>query len=189
MNSKMRVILALIIVIAGVMTYRHYHQQERRILRSFRNVCALVEVRERENMLKAGLRVDRVLPFFTPDASLSSDTLAARGGAALAELQHIMPSGSRSAHIHGRDEVRAVLLLSRTMMDRLSIRILDHTIEVLPDGNRAEMTVTLRLTARRGQQSGSSEEDQRITWVKEDGRWLIHASETHSTIRRPGAES
>ncbi len=187
MNYKMRVVLSLVIVIAGVMVYRHYFQQERRILRSFRKVCALVEVKEQENVVKAGLRVDRILPYFAKDVTLSSDTLATRGGVALAELQHLAPAGSRSAQISGHGDLKTVLLLSRTMMDRLSIRMLDHTILVEPDGDRAQMTVTLRLTARRGSQSGSADEDQRITWVKEDGRWLIQASETYSSIRHPGA--
>ncbi len=187
MKYKMRVILALLIIISGVMMYR-YHQQERRILRSFRRLCSHVELKERENPARAALRIQRILPYFTPDAILSSETLARRG-VGISELQQLVSHRPGHAKISGRDEIRALLLATRTNLDKLSVRIMDHTISVNPENDTAEMKVTLRVSAQSGRHGDTVIEDQRISWVKVDGRWLINASETSHSIQRPATSN
>ncbi len=89
--------------------------------------------------------------------------------------------GGDFSSIRGRAQIQQLALMARQQAGSLSVSFSDATITLeQPESARANLVVTARAEATRDPYYG----ELKLSLVKTDGLWLIHALESVQTVRR-----
>lgn len=93
--------------------------------------------------------------------------------------------GPRLSTLRTREEIAAVVLQARSSVTDLKVSIRDKALTIDPGRQSAVMNLTAEAVATYGGRRERDIEELELTWIKQDGRWVVDRARPASSIHRP----
>ena len=84
-----------------------------------------------------------------------------------------------------RNDLAAAVHHARGMAQAIKVIIRNRTLSISPDRESAAMVLAAEAVVTIGSQTDMDIRELRLTWIKQQGKWLISKVELMETIRRP----
>ena len=164
MNRYVWVSLFLLLLFVALFV-RSGNSDVREIRKSFNQLVDDFELREREELIEAGLAAGRIIDSFSQGTKIRISGLP--------------------VEISNRSDLQSAIIQARSNLDRFVADIADMRIDVSPDRESAMMSVSAYVSV-----SGMRRLDEEwhavdVQWIKTDGKWEISSIDSLETIEHP----
>ena len=155
--------LAVLLIIAAAAAW--FTRDQRQINRNLHRLQQLVSKSAEEKTIGGLIRAKEITGYFAVPVNV--------------ELGPPFPGFS------DRNELAAAIHHARSMTREIKVTIRNKTLDIAPDRVSAKMALAAEAVVTMGGQTDRDIREFRLTWVKEQGKWLISKVELKETIRRP----
>lgn len=159
--------LCALLLVAGLVVWRTYDRDTRRINQRLDRLAQVVEKRSGEGHLSTLAKSQELVNFFTPEATL--------------HLSPVLPG------VISRRDLSSLFYQVHSRLERLTFTLSDRTLHVDRAAGVATQRVTVRGSANLGGQTEWHVHEFSINWIKQDGEWFIERAEIVQAIRAPGS--
>lgn len=165
MKIALRVVLPVILGALGFWLWTVlFPSPQKIVLKRIASLAATATVSASDGTITRAAKVSSLIGYFSTDAEI-----------------HIDVQGVATHTISGRDEIREAAAGGFTHVNSLKVEFDDATARVAPDKQGAEVSCTMRVSARNEKDFGIQE--LHFQFKKIDGDWLITQIETVKTLQ------
>lgn len=165
MKSATRIAALVILVGLGWLGWKHFFpSEETRIRRLLDDLAQTVSIPPGRSTVAAGLAVDKLLNYVTPDIEAVFDV-----------------RGEGQFTLSGREEVRDAAMAAHRNLSNLKVEFLGINISVAAGKQEATVELTVKAT-----ESGTKEffvQEMQLHLRKQDNRWRVYRAQTVKPLR------
>jgi hypothetical protein len=162
-RSMLKAGLAALLIIAAVAAW--LTRDQRQINRNLDRLRKLVSKSAEEKTIGGLIRAKEITGYFAVPVDV--------------ELGPPFPG------FNDRNELAAAIHHARSMTKEIEVTIRNKTLDIGANHTSARMALAAEALVTIGSQTDRDIREFRLTWVKQQGKWLISKVELTETIRRP----